>query len=172
MLCAIISQKRRWRIRTVSLAFLVALIASCNPGEAKLRSQIQRTAADMKSDSVDVESYAIDHQPRYMITKRIGNHEFRMRSTEPHPTIFVDAANIDALALIVEPGHLRMARSDAWGHPLLYPVSPDKNHYRLVSAGPDGSVDPQSTAWPSSLPAGSDDIILQDGKVIHSPHVQ
>src|SRR5207248_3092432 len=54
-------------------------------------------------------------------------------------TSYPKASNIAALASILMPKYApTIPQQDGWGHPMRYEVSADGQHYRALSAGPDG----------------------------------
>jgi hypothetical protein len=112
--------------------------------------------ADMRSTATAMEAYATDndHYPR--------------------------AATLVELKSFIEPIYIRNTpETDGWGNPVAVIVSPDGQHYRIVSAGADGSFE-----WDSrtiSPVAGlmeneivfserlEDDIIYENGSFLQAP---
>ena len=66
--------------------------------------------------------------------------------------------------------HFPKAQDDRWGKPLAYIVTPDQKHYRIVSGGPDGKIEPSSLRTQSKA-AGSDDIVYEDDHFVQQPRL-
>jgi len=71
----------------------------------------------------------------------------------------------------------KFPEKDMWGHPYEYVVSPDRHHYRIVSAGADGIFEwdsrklenvkeGQPTRYRDRL---EDDLIFEDGVPVQLP---
>lgn len=111
--------------------------------EAAPDSKAQRTMNDIRSFAVASEAYAIDNNA------------------------YPDASTIAALGKLLSPVYIRTAPvNDAWGRPLRYVRSADKNHYRFVSGGADGKIDAASLTIGSKRVKNSDDIIFEDGAFV------
>ncbi len=68
---------------------------------------------------------------------------------------FPKAQSIADLATLLTPKYApTVPQQDAWGHVFRYEVSPDGQHYRIVSAGRDGNFE------------SSDDIVFGDGRFL------
>jgi hypothetical protein len=84
-----------------------------------------------------------------------------------------DLADLSAKLKVVS-DHIPV--NDAWGHPYRYVVSADRKHYRLVSAGSDGTFESESLRVTADVPATprytdalTNDIIFADGKFVQLP---
>jgi hypothetical protein len=88
------------------------------------------------------------------------------------------ATTMEELRKLLEPIYVRtLPLKDAWGHDYVYRVSPDGQHYRIVSGGADGHIDftnetivdiPQNAPIrPSKSP--DEDIVYQDGQFLQAP---
>lgn len=76
------------------------------------------------------------------------------------------AKSIDELAEALEPTYIRnLPRADAWERPFHVDVDAAGGSYVVVSAGPDGTLDPKSWNDPSR---SSDDIVLRDHRIIRN----
>jgi Type II secretion system (T2SS), protein G/Uncharacterized protein conserved in bacteria (DUF2059) len=114
--------------------------------EAAERSRATRTRNDVHSFGVAIETY-----------KTENNH-------------YPNAQNIDELAPILSPKYMAsVPMLDAWGRSFQYQISPDGNHYRIVSAGVDGKVESVSGAFAavSNDKLYGDDIVYLDGRFVH-----
>jgi TPR repeat protein len=87
---------------------------------------------------------------------------------------FPQAGSIDALVKELSTYVRALPSKDVWGHPYAYAVSKDVNHYRIVSAGSDGTFERDSLqVTPVQTMHYSDglqsDIIYGDGHFIAQP---
>jgi hypothetical protein len=112
-------------------------------------SKIKRTAADIRTLATASEAYAIDNKG------------------------FPPARDLDELDRFLSPTYVkRMPRLDAWGNPLQYIVSQDRTHYRILSGGADGIIEPrhqhiEQATSSIQLETGDDtsaDLVFQDGR--------
>jgi hypothetical protein len=104
---------------------------------AMARSKIKRTLADIRSLATALEARATDENS-YPSVKTLAEVE-----------------------KLVSPTYIRvMPRVDAWGHELFYTGGGD--HYRLVSAGPDGKFSEASRKMSAKSGFG-DDIVYENG---------
>ena len=71
----------------------------------------------------------------------------------------------------------KFPEKDMWGHPYEYVVSPDRHHYRIISAGADGVIDWDSRTF-ENVKEGfatryrdrlEDDLIFEDGVYVQLP---
>ena len=105
------------------------------------RSKQKRTVADLQTLAVAVEAYATDEN-------------------EYPPT-----SDLDQLAKKVVPTYLRsMVRTDGWGKDYIY-IS-DKRNYRILSAGPDGRLSPDSQQLGVVKGDFGDDLIFENGSFL------
>lgn len=85
------------------------------------------------------------------------------------------ASSIQELMKQLPEAYLRDRTStDGWGHPLVYVVSRDRKHFRLISQGADGVVDAKSLVIGSSVlsvKAGdlNADLIWEDDYLAQGP---
>lgn len=96
--------------------------------------------------------------------------EARATDTNEYP----ESADMETLRGLLEPTYVKhMPARDAWGHEYLYVGSPDKQHYRFVSAGADGLFEPDSRRLAKlelkETERVEDDIIFQDGEFVRVP---
>lgn len=101
-------------------------------------SRHRRTVVDLRSIAVDLITYELN--------------ENRMPA----------ANTIGELAKQLGP---ETPRTDGWGHSFHVAIDTSTSSYVLVSPGPDGTLDPWSWSEPSRA---SDDIVLQNGKIIRN----
>lgn len=78
------------------------------------------------------------------------------------------------LARVIEREIGGVADVDPWQKPYVYLVSSDHRHYRLVSGGADGSIDPASLDFArmpddQASPLAGADLVVQDGSFIGAP---
>jgi hypothetical protein len=104
---------------------------------AMARSKMKRSMADIRSLATALEARATDENS-YPSVKTLAEVE-----------------------KLVSPTYIRVvSRLDAWGHELFYTGGGD--HYRLVSAGPDGKFSEASRKMSAKSGFG-DDIVYEDG---------
>lgn len=121
---------------------LAAMRAMSAPEIAELnkaiaRSKMKRTLADVRTLAVSLEARATD--------------------TNDYPTV----KGLDELAKLLSPVYVReMPRVDAWGHEYLYVGG--REHYRIVSGGPDGKIS-EASRNQSAKSGFGDDIVYEDG---------
>lgn len=118
-------------------------------GEIDQMRLIRRTAAEMRSIATAAEAYATDHN-RYPA-----------------------ARDLTELNQFLTPTYLRrLPETDAWGTPFLYLSTSDGRQYRIVSAGADRKIDPESQqatmffikqTRPTLTDDPNADLIFQDG---------
>lgn len=122
--------------------------------DEKAKFPEKRTCADIRTIATASEAYATDE-----------NH-------------YPKATTMDELRKLVEPMYVRtLPLRDAWDHEFVYRVSPDGQHYRIVSGGADGRIDPSSemiVAIAAHAPIRAnqsldEDIIYQDGRFVQAP---
>src|SRR5262245_45399888 len=77
------------------------------------------TMNDMRTLAIAVEAWAVDHDEKYPLA---GTWEELRKELQP---TYIKA----------------LPEKDAWGTPYAYVVSPDRDHYRIVSAGADSVFD-------------------------------
>ncbi|MEA2165632.1 MAG: Type secretion system protein [Thermoanaerobaculia bacterium] len=105
------------------------------------RSKQKRTMADLRTLAVSVEAFEIDE-----------NH-------------FPPTSDLDHLAKLITPTYLRsMVRLDGWGKEYIY-VS-DTKTYRILSAGPDGRLSPDSQKLGVQHGDFGDDLIFDNGEFV------
>jgi len=138
-------------MRTAAALLLLAAVSAHadDPAERNIAAA-KRTIADLRTLATVIEAYATD--------------------SNEYPA----AADMEALRKLVEPTYVRhMPSRDAWGHEFIYIGSPDKQQYRLVSAGSDGVFEAESRRLTKVQPRESDrfedDIIYQDGEFVQVP---
>ena len=123
--------------RAINKAAMVDLEA------AIARSKQKRTSADLQTIAVAVEAYAIDNKDLYPPT-----------------------SNLDELSKLITPTYLRsMVRLDGWGKEYIY-ISDTKN-YRILSAGADGRLSPDSQKIGVTKGDFGDDLIFENGGFVH-----
>lgn len=106
------------------------------------RSKQKRTMADLQTLAVAVEAYATDHEERYPGTM-----------------------DLDALSKAITPTYLRsMIRLDGWGKEYIY-IS-DTRNYRILSAGADGRLGPDSQKLNTKAGDFGDDLIFENAEFI------
>jgi hypothetical protein len=106
--------------------------------ETNERNRANRTRNDFRGLGVALKSYFAEHN-RY-----------------PR------AHSVDELAEMLSPKYIQtVPKQDAWGRSIQYYSSDDGQHYRIVSAGPDGKFAAESEL------AQSDDIVYYDGRFLH-----
>jgi hypothetical protein len=122
--------------------------------EEKTKFPEKRTWTDIRMIATACEAYATDE-----------NH-------------YPKASTMEELRKIVEPTYIRtLPLRDAWDHQYVYRVSADGQHYRIVSGGADGRIDPSSEMIvdiPDHAPIRAnssldEDIIYQDGQLVQGP---
>ncbi len=98
--------------------------------------------------------------------------EARATDTNEYP----ETMNMTALQPLISPVYIRnVPMRDAWGNEFKYIGSPDKLHYRIVSAGADGVFEPNSLRMepvpsaPIETDRPEDDIIFSDGTFVQAP---
>ncbi len=116
--------------------------AAMNDLEAAIsRSKRRRTMADLQTLAVAVEAYAVDH--------------------DAYPTTMV----LDGLSKAITPTYLRsMIRLDGWGKEYIY-IS-DTESYRILSAGADGRLAPDSQKLNAATGDFGDDLIFENGEFL------
>jgi len=115
--------------------------AMVNLEAAIARSKQKRTMADLRTLAVSVEAYAIDEN------------------------VFPPTSDLDHLAKLITPTYLRsMIRLDGWGKEYIY-IS-DTKAYRILSAGPDSRISPDSQKLGVQHGDFGDDLIIEDGEFI------
>jgi hypothetical protein len=89
---------------------------------------------------------------------------------------YPESGSMQTIAKLISPVYIRnVPMRDAWGNEFRYVGSPDKAHYRIVSAGADGVFDPHSLRIEPLPPAPvatdrpEDDIIFSDGAFVQAP---
>jgi len=128
--------------------FLASMGALNNAQVAELkqameRSRVKRTAADMRTLATALEARATD--------------------TNSYPEV----KTLDELGKLVMPVYIRtMPRVDGWSHEFLYLGAPQ--HYRIVSAGPDGKF-AEASRRRSAKSGFGDDLVFEDGVFIAAP---
>jgi hypothetical protein len=123
----------------------VRIVNALAPPDAVERSREKRTMADMRSVAIASEAYATDYNA------------------------YPDAQAIEELRPLLSPVYIRtFPNTDAWGTPIAYFVSANKQKYRFVSAGPDEKFDATSLKL-GTPPAKSDDIVFEDGSFLLWP---
>jgi hypothetical protein len=126
--------------------------------EGEKKRPWRRTTADMRSLATAVEAYSTD------------------QSDETYPV----ATDLAGLKTALKDVYMKnFPEKDMWGHPYEYVVSPDRKHYRIVSAGADGIFDWDSRkiviAKEGAEPAVryrdhlEDDLIYADGMFLQLP---
>jgi hypothetical protein len=114
----------------------------------------KRTCADIRTIATASEAYATDQ-----------NH-------------YPQATTMEELRKLLEPTYVRtLPLRDSWDHEFVYRVSADGQHYRIVSGGADGRIDPSSEMIvniPAHTPIRAnqsldEDIIYQDGEFVQAP---
>ena len=101
--------------------------------------------------------------------------EARATDTNDYP----DTADMESLRKLVEPTYIKhMPAQDAWGHPFVYVGAPNKQQYRIVSAGADGIFEQRAMPMPQSADAKveirltdryEDDLIYENGQFVQVP---
>jgi len=105
------------------------------------RSKQKRTVADLRTLAVAVEAYAVDHD------------------------VYPATASLDHLSELLTPAYLRsMVRLDAWGKEYIY-ISDTQND-RVLSAGPDGRLSPDSQKLGIRQGDFGDDLIFENGEFV------
>jgi hypothetical protein len=117
----------------------------------------RRTMSDLRSVASALEGYAEDHDELY------------------------PAGDYESLKADLEPYISKFPEKDIWGHAYAYVVSPDRQHYRLVSAGADSIFDWDSRRIAVASGDGTtetpvryrerleDDVILADYEFVQLP---
>jgi hypothetical protein len=101
------------------------------------------TMSDMRSLATAIEAYAGGHQG------------------------YPPSATFAEVVVLVQPNYMKKAPAhDAWGHAFVYVVGPDRQSYRLVSAGSDGKTDPSSWGTAGVLSSFEEDAVLDSGSVV------
>lgn len=109
------------------------------------------TIAEIRTIATAAEAYATDHN-RYPA-----------------------AATMEELRTILEPTYIvKLPAKDYWGNDYLWRISPDGQHYRIISPGADhflsfGSEILDADAQPAVSDSLEEDIIYQDGTFIRCP---
>ena len=154
-------QKALHAIAEVTIASEPAIIAKASEAyEAIVQEEVRNlyakkpwlhTLDDMRSIATAAEAYATDNN-RYPA-----------------------AANMEELRKFLEPTYIRtLPAKDFWGNDYVWHISPDAQHYRLISAGADGQMSFDSeildvNAHLKLSDSLDDDIIYQDGTFICIP---
>jgi hypothetical protein len=125
------------------------------PARQRDRRMAMRTMADMRALATAIEARATD--------------------TNEYP----DTTDMESLRKLVEPTYIKhMPEKDAWGHPFVYVGTPDRQQYRIVSAGADGTFEHRAIPMPQSAVAKvevrltdryEDDIIFENGQFVQVP---
>jgi general secretion pathway protein G len=103
------------------------------------------TMSDMRSLATAVEAYAVDHKA------------------------YPSAATFEAVVLLIQPNYMRKApATDAWGHAYVYLPAQDRQSYRLVSGGSDGTTDPGSWSVAGVLSSFNEDAVVDSGSIVRS----
>jgi hypothetical protein len=119
----------------------------------------RRTTADMRALATAIEAYQTDQED----------------GTFPPATDLAGLkTNLDGITMSQE-----LPEQDVWGHAYAYVVSPDRRHYRIVSAGADGIFDWDSRKIDVARKGDSstvryrdrleDDLIWEDGAFVQLP---
>jgi hypothetical protein len=125
--------------------------------EQEHRRPWRRTTADMRALSTAIEAYQTD------------------QADETYPAAS-DMAGLKAQLKGITMSQ-KFPEKDMWGHPYEYVVSPDRHHYRIISAGADGIVDWDSRKF-ENVKEGfatryrdrlEDDLIFEDGIFVQLP---
>jgi hypothetical protein len=118
--------------------------AMVNLEAAISRSKQKRTIADLRTLAVSVEAYATDEN------------------------LYPPTSDLDHLAKLITPTYLRsMVRLDGWGKEYIY-IS-DSKAYRIISAGPDGRLSPDSQKLGVQHGDFGDDLIFENGEFVQPP---
>jgi hypothetical protein len=132
------------KIIIVVAAFAFALSSTESTSVQNLKNA-RRTVADFRTLAVVLESYATDHNE------------------------YPGVATVAELGPLVVPKYVTaLPLKDAWGTDYRYLVSPDRRHYRFVSAGADRAFDKQYEEITNTPPENhasdnfADDIVYQD----------
>ena len=113
------------------------------------RARYRRTAGDLREMGIAFAAYALEHYSLY------------------------PAGNLDAIERKISPAYLAFfPRLDGWGAPYRVETSTDRKHYRIVSAGADGSFEVLAPLGAAARPAqrmvddARGDIVFEDGKLV------
>ena len=85
------------------------------------------------------------------------------------------AASMEELRAFLEPTYVRtLPMKDSWGNAFVWRISPDGQHYRILSAGADGRLSFDSevidvNAQPKQSDSLDEDIVYQDGTFLRFP---
>ncbi len=128
---------------------IVAAIAIPNLLLAKDKVATRKTIQDMKTLSLAMETYMLDH----------GHY--------PAST------SADDLAAVLQQGQsgTPLPTCDAWGHPFIVEVQPGVAHYCIISMGQNGIREAQEpySALPPDNPGRGADIVFVDGSLVSGP---
>lgn len=125
--------------------------------EGERKHPWRRTTADMRALSTAIEAYQTD------------------QTDETFPAAS-DLAGLKAQLKGITMSQ-KFPEKDMWGHPYEYVVSPDRKHYRIISAGADGIIDWDSRKF-ENVKEGfatryrdrlEDDLIFEDGVFVQLP---
>lgn len=93
---------------------------------------------------------------------------------DPTKTVKYPDGPLDRVAALVARSYGALPAVDPWQQRYVYVVTPDRLHYRIVSGGADGKIDPASLDFArapedqASLDPNAD-LVLQDGAFIGAP---
>ena len=115
-------------------------------GEAAERSKAERTRSDIRALGAALKRYLAEH------------------NTDPQ------AQSFDELVTLLSPNYMQVIpKRDGWGRPYTYSFSADGQHYRIASAGADGTLTTASAAFSAATDDKlyGDDIVYIDGRFVH-----
>lgn len=134
---------------------LIPMVMELNEQDVKPLAELQKvkeTMSDMRAIATSCEAYAVDNN------------------------MYPAAANMNELAVIVEPTYIRkLPRKDKWDHGYIYVVDHERQNYWIISYGSDGRKEEgayKSDGTPAkegaTKEAGSD-IIFSNGSFVQWP---
>jgi hypothetical protein len=113
------------------------------------RAKYRRTTADLRSLGIAFEVYALDNNSLY------------------------PAGTLDVVEKKFSPKYIgSVPREDGWGTPFRVETSADRKHFRIVSAGADGSFEALAPVGPTAAPVkrtvddARRDIVFEDGDLV------
>lgn len=134
------------QIRRILACAMLAIVALPVHPESPTSPEADKTLANLRNLAAAIETFASDHK-RYP-----------------------DASNYAKLKSLITPKYIVIEEeiTDGWRHEFAYLVTKDGCHYRLVSAGSDGSFEDGSLKMSPEAPAkrvaksDTEDLLFQD----------
>ena len=132
------------------------------------RLRAKQTMSDLRAIATVVEAYAVDNgrYPSLPHLVSAGGRRFDPRDSNdwkpPAAWPVRMEQRVEALEGVLSPLYIKnLPARDRWGHPYLYVTTSDRQHYSIVSTGPDGK---QASVHKRTWYSESDrDLVYSDG---------